>query len=123
MRPSSPRVGSRELARADACARPFRGADDGPWEVIVPADPDDPAETRGIRLRSAVMFTEAELLALNGLYKSRWPSMENELKSAQALGFGRIRTRRLHLCVSRGTEGELARLQEREVTCCSGVGP
>lgn len=91
-------------------------ADDGPWEVIVPADAANPNETRGICFRSAVMFTETELLGLNSLYKSRWPSMENELKSAQALGFGRNRTRRLQLCVSRGTEGALARLRVREET-------
>lgn len=89
-------------------------AEDGPWELIVPAHPDDPDGTRGIRFRSAVAFTEAELLGLNALYKSRWPSMENELKALQSRGFGRNRTRRLALTVSRGTDGELARLRERE---------
>ena len=89
-------------------------AEDGPWELIVPAHPDDPDATRGIRFRSAVAFTEAELLALNARYKSRWPSMENKLKALQACGFGRNRTRRLELTVSRGTDGELARLRERE---------
>ncbi len=89
-------------------------AADGPWEVIVPADPDDAEATHAIRFRSAVAFTEAELLSLNALYKSRWPSMENEIKSLQALGFGRNRTRRLALVVSRGTDGEVARLRERE---------
>ncbi|MBK8695332.1 MAG: hypothetical protein IPN17_24435 [Deltaproteobacteria bacterium] len=89
-------------------------AADGPWEVIVPAQPDDPDATRGIRFRSAVAFTEAELLSLNALYKSRWPSMENELKALQSQGFGRNRTRRLELVVSRGTDGEVTRLRERE---------
>ena len=89
-------------------------AQDGPWELIVPARPDDPDATRGIRFRSAVAFTAAELLGLNKLYKSRWPSMENELKALQSRGFGRNRTRRLALTVSRGTDGELARLRERE---------
>jgi hypothetical protein len=89
-------------------------AADGPWEVIVPAQPEDPDATRGIRFRSAVAFTEAELLSLNALYKSRWPSMENELKALQSQGFGRNRTRRLELVVSRGTDGEVARLRERE---------
>lgn len=89
-------------------------AEDGPWEVIVPADPSDPAERRGIRFRSAVEFGTADLLALNALYKSRWPSMENEIKAAQALGFGRNRTRCLDLTTSRGTDGELARLRARE---------
>jgi hypothetical protein len=89
-------------------------AADGPWEVIVPAQPEDPDATRGIRFRSAVAFTEGELLSLNALYKSRWPSMENELKALQSQGFGRNRTRRLELVVSRGTDGEVARLRERE---------
>jgi hypothetical protein len=89
-------------------------AQDGPWELIVPARPDDPDATRGIRFRSAVAFTAAELLGLNKLYKSRWPSMENELKALQSRGFGRNRTRRLALTVSRGTDGELARLRERK---------
>jgi hypothetical protein len=61
-----------------------------------------------------VAFTEAELLSLNALYKSRWPSMENELKALQSQGFGRNRMRRLELVVSRGTDGEVARLRERE---------
>ncbi|MDP3218135.1 MAG: hypothetical protein Q8S73_28780 [Deltaproteobacteria bacterium] len=82
--------------------------------MIVPAQPDDPDATRGIRFRSAVAFTEAELLSLNALYKSRWPSMENELKALQSQGFGRNRTRRLELVVSRGTDGEVARLRARE---------
>lgn len=88
--------------------------EDGPWELIVPAHPGDPDAVRAIRFRSAVALTEAELLGLNALYKSRWPSMENELKGLQSRGFGRNRTRRLELTVSRGTDGELARLRERE---------
>ena len=91
-------------------------AEDGPWEVIVPADADDPNEQRGIPFRSAVRFDAAELLDLNAMYKSRWPSMENELKSLQALGFGRNRSRALELTTSRGTDGKLARLHEREAS-------
>nr|MBK7069852.1 hypothetical protein [Deltaproteobacteria bacterium] len=40
--------------------------------------------------------------------------MENELKALQSQGFGRNRTRRLELVVSRGTDGEVTRLRERE---------
>lgn len=90
--------------------------DDGPWEIIVPADPDDPDATRGIRFRSAVPLDGAELRGLNALYKSRWPSMENELKALQAVGFGRNRTRAVELTTSRGTDGDLARLRDREAT-------
>ena len=90
--------------------------DDGPWEIVVPADPEDPEATRGIRFRSAVEFDEEELRELNVRYKSRWPSMENVLKALQAQGFGRNRTRRVELTISRGTDGELARLQDRETT-------
>lgn len=91
-------------------------AEDGPWEVVVPADAEDRDERRGIPFRSAVRFEGAELLELNATYKSRWPSMENELKSLQALGFGRNRSRALELTTSRGVDGELARLREREAS-------
>ena len=91
-------------------------AEDGPWEVTVPADAEDANEQRGIPFRSAVRFDTTELLDLNALYKSRWPSMENELKSLQALGFGRNRSRMLELTTSRGVDGELARLREREAS-------
>ncbi len=90
--------------------------EDGPWEMIIPAKPDDPTGSRGIRFRSAVPMTHGELLDLNAHYKSRWPSMENQIKALQARGFGRNRTRHLELTVSRGTEGELARLRAHEAT-------
>lgn len=96
-------------------------AEDGPWVVTVPADPSDPDETRGIRFRSAVEFSESDLLGLNVLYKSRWPSMENEIKAVLSLGFGRNRTRRLELTVSRGTDGKLERLREKEETLVAKV--
>ncbi len=95
--------------------------DDGPWEVIVPARPDDAAGTRGLRFRAAVPLDEAALLELNAQYKSRWPSMENELKALQSRGFGRNRTRRLALTESRGTDGEIARLREQEATQCAEI--
>jgi len=96
-------------------------AEDGPWEAVVPADADDPNEQRGIPFRSAVRFDTAELLDLNATYKSRWPSMENELKSLQALGFGRNRSRALEQTTSRGVDGELARLHEREASEVAAV--
>jgi hypothetical protein len=40
--------------------------------------------------------------------------MENEIKALQSRGFGRNRTRQLELTVSRGSDGEAARLRERE---------
>ena len=90
--------------------------DDGPWEIVVPADPDDPDATRGIRFRSAVALDGEDLRELNALYKSRWPSMENVIKALQAMGFGRNRTRTVELTTSRGTDGDLARLHDREAT-------
>lgn len=96
-------------------------ADEGPWEVIVPARPDDAAVSRGLRFRAAVPLDEATLLGLNAQYKSRWPSMENELKALQSRGFGRNRTRRLELTVSRGTDGEMARLREQEAAQCASL--
>ncbi len=87
---------------------------EGPWEVVVPADPENPAETNGIRFRAGVTLTAADLLVLNARYKSRWPSMENELKALQARGFGRNRTRRRELTTGRGTDGAMERLRARE---------
>ncbi len=87
---------------------------DGPWEVVVPANPDDPDATRGLRFRSAVDFTADIVVELNAVYKSRWPSMENEIKALLARGFGRNRTRKLELTTSRGVDGQLLRLDERE---------
>ena len=75
--------------------------------------------TRGLRFRAAVPLDEAALLGLNAQYKSRWPSMENELKALQSRGFGRNRSRRLELTVSRGTDGEIARLREQEAAQCA----
>lgn len=95
--------------------------EDGPWEVIVPAKPDDAECTRGIRFRTAVPLDDAALLSLTAQYKSRWPSMENGIKALQSRGFGRNRTRRLELTVSRGTDGEIARLREREQALCDKI--
>ncbi|MEZ4408265.1 MAG: hypothetical protein R3A52_17565 [Polyangiales bacterium] len=92
-------------------------AEDGPWEVIVPADPDDASSTRGIRFRSAVLIEGDALATLNAQYKARWPSMENEIKALVSRGFGRNRTRRLELTTSRGTDGELMRRTERDRSC------
>lgn len=89
-------------------------ADNGPWEVVVPADAKDPDERRGIRFRAGVALSETDLSALNALYKSRWPSMENEIKALQSRGFGRNRTRRLEPTTRRGADGQLERLRERE---------
>lgn len=89
-------------------------ASDGPWEVIVPANPDDPDATRGLRFRSAVECTADIVVELNAVYKSRWPSMENEIKALLSRGFGRNRTRKLELTTSRGVDGQLLRLDERE---------
>ncbi len=87
---------------------------DGPWVVIAPADPTNADEVRGIRFRTNVALSPASLLSLNELYKSRWPAMENQLKSLQARGFGLNRSRRVELTISRGTEGALKRLRVRE---------
>ncbi len=89
-------------------------ADNGPWEVVVPADAKVPDERRGIRFRAGVAPAETDLSALNALYKSRWPSMENEIKALQSRGFGRNRTRRLERTTRRGADGQLERLRECE---------
>jgi hypothetical protein len=88
---------------------------DGPWEAIVAARPDDPECQRGICFRSAVPLAEADLRTLTVFYKSRWPSMENLIKALLSRGFGRNRTRALELTTSRGVDGAVERLHEREL--------
>jgi hypothetical protein len=94
---------------------------EGPWEAIVSARPDDPECERGICFRSAVPLAESDLRTLTDFYKTRWPSMENLIKALLSRGFGRNRTRRLELTTSRGVDGEVERLERRELELRSKV--
>lgn len=89
--------------------------EDGPWEAIVPARPDDPECQRGICFRMAIPQSESELRELTVFYKSRWPAMENLIKALLSRGFGRNRTRALEMTTSRGVDGAVARLKVREL--------
>jgi hypothetical protein len=95
--------------------------EDGPWEAIVAARPDDPECRRGICFRSAVPLVESDLRTLTVLYKSRWPSMENLIKALLSRGFGRNRTRALERTTSRGVDGAVERLKGRELELRSKV--
>ena len=95
--------------------------EDGPWEAIVSARPDDPECQRGICFRSAVPLVESELRTLTVFYKSRWPSMENLIKAVLSRGFGRNRTRALEMTTSRGVDGAVERLNRRELELRSEV--
>ncbi len=95
--------------------------EDGPWEAIVSASPDDPECQRGICFRSAVPLAESDLRTLTVFYKSRWPSMENLIKAVLSRGFDRNRTRALEMTTSRGVDGAVERLNRRELELRSKV--
>ncbi len=85
-----------------------------PCEIIFPAHPDKGQDSsRALRYRSARLLSEADLAAMDVLYKSRWPSNENAIKSLSAVGFGVNRDRNLEPTTSRGTDGQLLRLEQR----------
>jgi len=86
-----------------------------PEEVIFPAHPDKgPSSTKALRYRTGRPLSEATLRELDRFYKTRWPSNENPIKALVAVGFDRNLDRGLTKTTSRGTDGELARLEARE---------
>ena len=89
-----------------------------PEEVIFPARPrKGRASTRALRYRTGAPLTQDELLQLDVVYKTRWPSNENAIKALVAVGFDRNLDRGLTPTTSRGTDGRLMRLeaQTREI--------
>jgi hypothetical protein len=86
-----------------------------PQEVIFPAHPDKGrAATKALRYRTCAPLTKDELRDLDHVYKTRWPGNENPIKALSAVGFDRNLDRGLTLTTSRGTDGRLARLEQRE---------
>jgi hypothetical protein len=86
-----------------------------PQEVIFPAHPDKGrASTRALRYRTGAPLPTATLRNLDRFYKTRWPCNENPIKELVAVGFDRNLDRSLTPTTSRGTDGRLARLQQRE---------
>ncbi len=85
-----------------------------PYEIIFPAHPDKGQDSiRALRYRSAHRLPETDLATMDRLYKSRWPSNENAIKSLSAVGFGINRDRNLERTTSRGVDGQLLRLEQR----------
>jgi len=86
-----------------------------PQEVIFPAQPNKGrASTRALRYRTAAPLPKPTLRKLDTFYKSRWPSNENPIKALVAVGFDRNLERGLTPTTSRGTDGQMARLQVDE---------
>ena len=86
-----------------------------PEEVIFPAHPDKGVtSTKALRYRTGRPLSKARLRQLDRFYKTRWPSNENTIKVLVSVGFDRNLDRGLTKTTSRGTDGELARLEARE---------
>jgi len=86
-----------------------------PQEVIFPAHPDKGrASTRALRYRTGAPLPAPALRDLDHFYKTRWPCNENPIKELVAVGFDRNLDRGMTPTTSRGTDGRLARLQQRE---------
>jgi hypothetical protein len=86
-----------------------------PQEVIFPAHPSKGrASTRALRYRTGVPLPKPTLRNLDHFYKTRWPANENPIKELVAVGFDRNLDRGLTPTTSRGTDGQLARLHQRE---------
>lgn len=90
--------------------------------VIFPARRDKGEECkRGLRYSTNAALTLDELATLDETYKTRWPTMENQIKGYVAVGFGVNRDRTLELTTSRGLDGQLARSVEREAKLMSDI--
>jgi len=86
-----------------------------PEEVIFPAHPSKGGpSTKALRYRTGRRLAKARLRKLDRFYKTRWPSNENAIKALVSVGFDRNLDRGLTRTTSRGTDGELARLEARE---------
>jgi hypothetical protein len=86
-----------------------------PQEVIFPAHPSKGrASTKALRYRTGAPQPKAVLRKLDRVYKTRWSSNENAIKALVAVGFDRNLDRGLTPTTSRGTDGQLARLEARE---------
>jgi hypothetical protein len=93
-----------------------------PEEVVFPAHPDKGrTSTKALRYRTGRPLSKTVLRKLDRVYKSRWPCNENPIKALVAVGFDRNLDRGLTKTTSRGTDGELARLEAREQTLVAEV--
>jgi hypothetical protein len=109
-----PKVARSKGARAKG-ASPPQDEDASPEEVIFPAHPDKgQGSSKALRYRTGKPLSEATLGQLDRFYKTRWPSNENPIKALIAVGFDRNLDRGLTKTTSRGTDGELGRVQGRE---------
>lgn len=103
----------RKVARAKGARGKPKGAT--AEEVIFPAHPDKgPTSTKALRYRTGRPLRKAILRKLDRFYKTRWPCNENAIKALVAVGFDKNLDRGLTKTTSRGTDGERARLEERE---------
>lgn len=94
-----------------------------PTVVIFPAHPERGEDDgRALRYRLATTVSPSTLRTLDTFYKDRWPANENPIKALVAVGFDRNLDRTLDPTTSRGHDGRLARLREREASARSDEG-
>ena len=94
---------------------PSGASGDRPRVVIFPASPDKgEASTRSLRYFVNAKLSGAQLRTLDEVYKDRWPANENAIKALVGAGFGVNRDRTLEVTTSRGHDGAVARLEEKE---------
>ncbi len=86
-----------------------------PSRVTFPAHPEKGTKSsKSLVYLTAADLTREETVAINQVYKERWGSMENQIKNLIAVGFDINRERAQHLVTSRGVDGKLVALDEKE---------
>lgn len=82
--------------------------------IVFPADSEAGVhDGRALCYRTAAALTDAQITTLDRVYKQRWPSNENAIKSLVAVGFDRNLDRTLDATTSRGHDGEVRRRREQ----------
>jgi hypothetical protein len=115
IRSQAPRAKGARGKKVRAKGARGKPKDSTPEEVIFPAHPrKGRASTKALRYRTGRPLTKARLRKLDRVYKTRWPSNENPIKTLVAVGFDRNLDRGLTTTTSRGTDGALSRLESRE---------
>jgi hypothetical protein len=111
------RLGVPVFARRDFAVAKGSPKGSAPEEIIFPAQPRKGRfSKRSLRYLTCARLTKPQLRRLDRVYKTRWPSNENAIKALIAVGFDRNLDRGLTPTTSRGTDGRLARLEQREQT-------
>jgi hypothetical protein len=86
-----------------------------PTIIVFPAHPEKgEACTKAVKYETAATLSDDEKKTTDKVYKRRWRAMENVIKHTLAVGFGVNRDRKAELTTSRGVDGKLAELDNKE---------